>query len=64
MMPAAPVTETDVHEIVGVHIPAVSTQYSVHNHQTPASFGLSVTVTSILPVVEFALSVVVGAVMS
>jgi hypothetical protein len=62
--PNAPVTETEIHEMEGVHAPQVSTQYSVHDNPTHASVGASVTVTSIFPVVEFALSVVVGAVLS
>ncbi|MBU0626644.1 hypothetical protein KKG31_04960 [Patescibacteria group bacterium] len=61
---ATHVTETDVHKIVGVHVPHVSTQYSVHDVPTHPSVGVSVTVTSTLPVMEFALSVVIGAVIS
>jgi len=50
--------------VFGVHIPQVSIQYSVPDMPTQISIGESITVTSILPVVEFALSVVVGGVMS
>ena len=64
-VPAAPVTDTDVHEVVGVHVAHVSIQYMVHEIPTHhASAGLSVTVTSTPVVVEFALSVVIGAVIS
>lgn len=64
MLPVAPVTATDVQRIFGVHDPSVSIQYRVHEIPTPVSLGFSVTVTSALPVVEFALSVVVGTILS
>ena len=48
ILPTGHVTDTDVPDVVGVHVPAVSTQYHVPDDPPlvpePVSVGVSVTV--------------------